>query len=111
MRQTLAVVAMMLAAGAALAGPYLGPDDELPDGLVYGVVESVAGSTEDPAALAGVLERPVRPEREAEARVRLDDGRELDAVQGVPQRIAVGQRVAVVVRTRRGARIESVLPM
>jgi len=105
----LALAAAALGAGCAISGPSSGCEPL--DTVVYGVVESVGEALlpDDPAIIADLFEHSVKP-RSDEIRVRLDDGRALTVVEETARRIAAGQRVAIV-RERRGARIESVLPM
>jgi len=100
------LLAAALCAGCALSAPPSAPDEGQPGDVSYGVIESIG---EAPLA-ESPFEHPVRPEIAEEVRVRLDDGGALTVVQDAPLRLAAGQRV-VVIRERRGARIESVLPM
>ena len=108
----MALLAATLSASCALADPRGTLESEPLDAVVYGVVESVRETPlpEDRAAPADVLEHSVKPETAEEIQVRLDDGRAITVVQDAMQRVAAGQRVAIV-RERRGARIEGVLPM
>lgn len=108
----IALLTLALGASCALADPRAALESEPLDAVVYGVVESVRETPlpEERAALAGVLEHSVKPETADEIQVRLDDGRAITVVQDTLQRVAAGERV-VVIRERRGARIESVLPM